>query len=263
MIAHDYPASPRARWPILLGLITVLVTGQVRANEWFVKIDGVPGQVTEGRFAGWTPVRSVGSLARVPIDPTNGVPGPASFACELKKAFDVISPALLQKCGEGTPFRRVSLAYVLPQPVATQYRITLDNVFVSSVGHDASRSSTDAMELEAVRLTFDRIESACFDLDSSGGTTGGLTAVLDRTTGRGQLKYRLPVRAVVTRQDGRSGVLVTWPGEEGHRYQILASAALGRPWTKPIEHTASEDGPASVFVPTEMLALFMRVEEVD
>jgi len=262
MITHDHPRSPWRRWPILLGLVTLLTHSSVRAEEWFLKIDGVPGQLTEGRFAGWTPVQSVGGLVRVPLDPTNGVAGPASFSCEVRKAFDLISPALIQKCGQGQPFRRVSLAYVLTQPGAAQYRITLDNAFVSSVGQDGSRNSPEG-EKETVHFTFDTIELTHFELDASGGTTGGLTALFNQTTGQGQLKSRPLFRAIVTRQDGRAGVLVTWPGEEGHRYQILASAALGRPWTKLIEHTASEDGPAGVFVPTEMLALFMRVEEVD
>jgi type VI secretion system secreted protein Hcp len=263
MIAHDHPRSLCAGWPVLLGLITVLAISSGRADDWFMKIDGVPGQLTEGRFAGWTPVKSVGALVRLPIDPTNGVTGPASFSCEVRKAADVTSPALLQKCGEGQPVRRVSLAYVLARPVATQYRITLDDVLVSSVRHDASRSSPGTLEVEKVQFTFGKIEMACFELDGGGGTTGGLTAVFDQTTAQGSLKVRPPFRAIITRQDARSGVLVTWPAESGHRYQILGSRALGQPWMKLIEHTAPEDGPASQFVPIDTPALFMRVEELD
>jgi type VI protein secretion system component Hcp len=262
MIAHDHPRSPCAHW-ILLGLITFLTPGLVCADGWFLKIDGVPGQLTEGRFAGWTPVQSVGGLVRAAIDPTNGVAGPASFSCEVRKAFDAASPVLMQKCANGEYLRRVSLAYVLAQPLAAQYRITLDNALVSSVGHDGSGNSSETVENEAVKFIFDKIELAQFELDATGGTTGGLTAVFDQTTGGGQLKTRPPFRAIVTRQDGRAGLLVTWPAESGHRYQVLASAALGSRWTKLIEHTASDDGPVSQFVPTDTLALFMRVEEID
>src|SRR5262245_15081648 len=260
MNAHD---NSRTRWLILAGLMTVLATGPGRADEGFLKIDGVPGELTEGRLAGWTPIQSVGALVRVPIDPTNGVAGPASFSCEVRKAADVTSPALIQKCGEGKPFRRVSLAYVLKRPAATQYRVTLDDVLVSSVGHDGSRSSDEPVELEKVYLTFRKMELDCFDLDNSGGTTGGLTAVFDQATAKGALKSRPPFRAIITRQDGRSGALVTWPAESGHRYQVLGSTALGRPWAKLMEHTATEDGPATQFVATDTPVLFMRVEEVD
>jgi type VI protein secretion system component Hcp len=262
MIANYH--APRAGWcwRILLSLVTLVTAGPTRADQWFMKIDGVPGQLTEGRLAGWTPVQSVGALVKLPVDATNGVTGPASFSSEVRKAFDITSPALLQKCGQGTAFRRVTLAYILARPTAAQYRITLDDVFVSSLGHNGSASSADP-ELEEVQFTYNKVELSQFDLDSDGGTTGGLTAVFDQTTGEGQLKTRPPFRAIVTRQDGRGGVLVTWPAESGHRYQILASPALGRPWTKLIEHTASEDGSTSQFVPTDTPVLFMRVEEVD
>src|SRR5580765_5564416 len=83
---------PRA-W-LLLGCLALLAPRASRADEWFLKIDGVPGVLTEGRFAGWTPVLSAGALV---CRPTNGAPGPASFTCEVRKSFDRISPALLQR----------------------------------------------------------------------------------------------------------------------------------------------------------------------
>jgi len=39
--------------------------------------------------------------------------------------------------------------------------------------------------------------------------------------------------------------------------------ALAAPWTKLFELTASEDGAASQFVPTDTPSLLMRVEEID
>ena len=252
MIAHD---NPRRRWPVLLGLIMLLTFGQGRA-AWFAKFDGVDGELTEGQFAGWTSLQSVGALVSRP-DPTNA----ASFSCEIRKAIDRTSPALLQRCGEGEPSQRVTPAWVLTQPPATQYRITLENVRVSSVAHKAGSPETIAPE--TVALTFDKVEMTCFELDASGGTTGGLTALFDQTTAQGRLKTRPPFRATITRQDGRSGMLVTWPAEIGHRYRIFTRPTLAAPWSKLFELTASEDGPASQFVPTDTPSLLMRVEEIE
>ena len=262
MTIHDYARSRRRRWPVLLGLMTVLTLPQGH-TAWYAKFDGVGGELVEGTFAGWTQVQSVGALVSLPIDPTNGVPGPASFSCEVLKGFDRTSPALLQRCAQREACRRVTLSYVLAQPEATQYRITLDNVFIASLAQDRSSNSLETIENEKITLTFDKIELACFELDASGGTTGGLTALFDQTTGQGLLKNRPPFRAVITRQNGRTGMLVTWPAESGHRYRILARATLGQPWTSLGELTASEDGPASQFVPTDTPALFMQIQEID
>ena len=88
----------------------------------------------EGQFAGWTSIKSLGPFVSRP--PTNG--SRLAFSCELRKAIDRASPALLQSCGSGEPSRRVSLLYVLAQPVATQYRITLDGVLPSEVSQTTS-----------------------------------------------------------------------------------------------------------------------------
>jgi type VI protein secretion system component Hcp len=247
----------------LLVLLTLLACGEGRADEWFLKIDGVPGELTEGQFAGWTPVHSVGALARVAVNPTNSTPGPAAFSCEIQKAFDRTSPAILQHCGRGDRFRRVTLAHVLTQPRATQYRITLDGVLVSAVNQGGAGNSPETMAKETVVLTFDKIEVANFDLDANGGTTGGLTALFDLATAQGSLKTRPPFRATVVQQAGRAGVSVTWPAENGHRYQLLAKATLEEPWKKLLEVTAAEDGPRTQFVPIQVPVLFLRVEEVE
>jgi len=235
----------------------LLTFGQGRA-AWYAKFDGVDGELTEGQFAGWTSVQSVGALVSR-SDPTNA----ASFSCEIQKALDRTSPALLQRCAEGEPSQRVTFAWVLTQPPATQYRITLENVRVSSVAHNGSSSSPETVAPETVALTFDKVEVACFELDASGRTTGGLTALFDQTTGQGRLKTRPPFRATITRQDGRSGALVTWPAESGHRYRIFGRATLGHPWTRLAELTATEDGPSTHFVPTDAPVLLMRVEEIE
>lgn len=263
MITHDPPRGRLRGWPLLLGLLTLLAPGAGRADEWFLKIDGVPGELTEGRFAGWTPVKTAGGLVSLPVNPTNGTAGTASLSCEVRKAFDRTSPALLQKCGLGEPFRRVTLAFVLTQPQATQYRFTLDNAFVSSVTQNAPTNSSETMEQEVIRFTFDKIEMACFELDANGGTTGGLTGLFDQTTSQGALKTRPPFRVIATRQRGSPGVLLTWTAERGHGYTVYVGSANGGVWKTSGGATATADGPLSLFVPMDEPHLLMRVEETD
>jgi hypothetical protein len=158
----------------------------------------------------------------------------------------------------------VTLACVLTQPRPGLYRITLDNAFVSSMGQEGDRSSPGTGKKETVKFRFEKIEMAWLDLDPNGGTTGGLTARFDQTTGAGDLRTRPPFRVTIARQNGRSGVLVTWPAERGHRYQLYTGSANGGVWkTSDGGRWAPEDGPMSQFLPTDAPDLLMRVEEVE
>ena len=227
------------------------------ADEWFMKIEGIKGESTHERLRDWTRLQSVSTIVQRPSD------GPTTFSCEVKKAFDVSSPALLQSCGKGEHHRRATLAYVLTKPGATQYRIAFENVMVASLAQNGPGTGTDGIPGETLSLSFQKIEWNCLTLDESGGNTGGLTAVIDAASGEGRLKPRRPFRASVERQEGRSGVLVTTPVEAGHRYQIFSRPSFGQAWTVLTEFTATEDGDSSQFIPMSVPTLFLRVEEAD
>lgn len=263
MTAQDSPRSWFRRWPILLGILTLLAMGQSRAGEWYLKMDGVPGAIPNGRFAGWTPVQAVGPLVQLPIDPTNGTPGPSTFSCEIKKSADAIGAFLLNKANTNGASRRMSLAYAPTPSNAPQYRITLENVLISSISQVASNGGPVPGLLETITLNFQKIEWACFELDANGGVAGGLTARFDQATGQGDLKPRLPFRANITRRAGQPGLLVTCPVEKGHGYRIRSQPSLGAPWKTLLEFTATEDGTSTQFAPTDAPGLFLRVEEVD
>jgi len=242
--------SPRRCRRALLGLLLLFAASQSRADAWFLKIDNE---------LNWIPVQTAGVLACRPLNPTNQTLGVAAFGFEIRKALDRTSPLLLQKCGLGQPLSRVTLAYILTEPQATQYRFTLTNVFVSSIDQNGSASSA---EQEAIQLTFDKLEMAWFDLAPSGGTAGGWTAWLNQPASQSGLKSRPPFLVTLTRPRG-SGVQVNWPAEAGHRYQILTRTSLTGPWTRLAETTAAADGPMSQILPIDVPSLFLRVEEID
>jgi len=187
----------------------------------------------------------------------------AEFACELHKEADALSPLLLSLASSGEPMQRMTLSHVSEDPQGTRYRITLDKVRVTSMAMGGGNHPQRAVEVETVKVTFDRIEVTCFDLDENGGIAGGLAGRYDVTTGLGDVRIRPPFLVTMIREVGRPGVSVSWPAERGHRYQILGCAQLGAPWQVLLEHTATEDGLATEQLPTGTPALFVRVKEVD
>jgi len=240
-------------------MLLAAVQGQA---AWYLKIEGVPGELKEGRLAGWTPIQSAGALACLPVNPTNQTTGPVALQCEVRKAFDVTSPLLLQQCGRGEPLRRVTLAYVVAEPSATQFRLTLENALVSSLTQDRSNAPSAEVQ-EVITFAFDKLEMTSFDLDTYGGVAGGLSALIDQTTSEGSLRTRPPLQLTLSRPPGHPGVLATWPAEKGHRYQIHSRTAFSQPWQKLAESTASTTGPMTQSLPINAPSFFMRVEEVD
>ena len=234
----------------LAGILLLFAAGQTRADEWFLKIENE---------LNWIPIKTAGFLACRPFNSTNQTLIPAAFTFEIRKALDQSSPVLLRKCGLGQPVSRVTLAYILTEPQATQYRFTLTNVFVSSISQSGSTTSSGQ---ETIQFRFDKLEMAWFDLAPNGGTAGGLTSWLNQPTGESGLKSRPPFLVTLTRP-GASGLQVSWPAEGGHRYQILTRTSLTGLWTRLAETAAVADGLMSQVVPDDVPSLFLRVEEID
>jgi hypothetical protein len=156
----------------------------------------------------------------------------------------------------------VTLACLLTLPRPMLHRITLDNAFVASVRQEGG-SAPETLALETIDFSFEKIEMASLDLDANGGTVGGLTARFDQTSRAGDLRSRPPLQVTVARQNGRPGVLMTWPAERGHRYELRVGSANGGVWKTSNFLTASADGPLSQFLLTDSPHLLMRVDEVD
>ena len=254
------------RWPVLLGLVASLAVCESRAasrKDNFTKLmKSVPVQGTEGPCAGWIPVKAISAIVSRPVT-TNEPSGPATFSCKVTKSIDCLTPLLAQSCATGQVHGVVTFAYVVTNSGTVPFRVTLTDVLVTSMRQTSPATSEEDPE-EEVEFRFNKVEWAALEFDSSGGLSGGLTAVFDQSTGEAALKTRLPLRATIARQAGRPGLLVTWPAESGHRYRILSSAtAGGGVWKTLLEKTASEDGNTSAFIPVDAPILLMRVEEVE
>jgi len=261
---HNNPRGRIRPWPLLLGLLALLAQGQSHADEWFLKWEGAAEEGTSTSSADWIPLTSVTSSVKAPsVNSKTGTINPASLSFQIEKSFDHASALFLQYLATGKSLGRVTLDYLQTQPAATRYRITLEDVFVTSMTQGVSKDASGDSKSEKLTLRFDRMETTCFDLDSRGGSAGGMLARYDQASGQGDVQERLPLRAVITPQISRGGVAVTWPALIGHRYQILVCPALDQPWQVWVEHTAVEDGPATLFLPLAAPMLWLRVVEAD
>lgn len=261
MMTHQKP-GPR-RWCVWLCCALGLGIGAARADTWHLKIDGIPGEQIEPGLHDWPPVKDFAARANVSINPTNRMPAAPVFACEIRKTIDRLSPLLMEGCANGQIYRRLILA---SEPTnGVQYRIIFDSVRIGAVNQhtSADASMPGIEETVAVQFAAGRIELARLDTDRNGGVTGGLTAVFDPPTGQGKLKPRLPFQATMTHDRGGAGIIIRWPAEAGHRYQIWSRTALAEPWKPVATYSGLEDGPASYFIATATPLMFLRVEEAD
>lgn len=264
MTTHQELDSSRVT-RILLSVLMAAALGvhESGATQWFLKLDGTSVERDEPGLPGWTVVLDLNTRVQSASNVTNREPGAPEFACEFRKRVDALSPLLLKSCANGEVHRRLTL--VTAPTNGAQYRITLDSVRIGAIRQQSGTNSSTSEPEERVQIQFEsgNIELASLDVDGNGGVTGGSTAVFDPSTGRGELKPRLPFRVSITREAGRAGVVVHWPAEKGHRYRILSRATLGEPWKSLIVFTGLEDGMASQFVQAPSPALFFRIEELD
>lgn len=259
MTAHICPHS-RRWWLALVSLLAVLSICEVRADEWYMKIEGIKGEATDARFPGWTRLESISSLLDRRSNPTNPPTGPAVFSCNARKWIDSTSPQLLARCATGTHLPTVTFAFVRSSPPATQYRITLKEVLISSLAQTGTEGIPPS---ESISFNFEKIEWTCLELDEVGGTTGGLTGKFNLVEQEGELKPRPPFRATVEVQNGRNGIVITFPAEQGHTYRVLGCPKIGEAWKTLHTFAALEDGPASQFIPMDQPSLLLRVEQAD
>lgn len=259
MTALISPPS-RRRWLALASLLAILSMCEVRADEWFMKIEGIKGESTHPKFPGWTRLETISSLLDRRSNPTNPPTGPAIFACDVQKLIDSTSPQLLERCAKGTHHPTVRFAFVRTSPPATQFQVTLKDVLISSYETAGTQGS---LPTESVSFNFEKIEWTDLELNDAGGNTGGLTGKFDVVAQVGELKSRPPFRATFERQAGRNGIVITFPAEEGRTYRMLGCPKIGEAWKTIHEVTALEDGALSQFIPMELPSLLLRVEGVD
>lgn len=178
----------------------------------------------------------------------------------IHKNPDKISPLLLQACGGGTAFPRVTLAW--RDAAGTVFRVTLENVLITSFSTSAKAGTT---AVEECVLTYGVIEWSWFGADGAETSAGGLGTRLDLPAGEALEKTYQPFQAAFESAGGRTQQLrLTCPVERGRTYRISASAMLDGQWLKLDEFTAAEDGKMERLLDQGGTnRMFLRVEALD
>ncbi len=238
-----------------LGALCLAATGFTSLEAAaYMKIEGIPGDVTSGRFKGWIQCDSVGHDSSATVDPLGGFINHQTFI--VRKRIDKASPLLMKTCGDGTGLGRVTIAWV---DAAALFRVSFGDVLISSFQQSAPEGQPPA---DAVSFTYQKIEWTCAALDGAGSVAGGLTTTFDASTQQGEMKIRPPFRASLQRT--REGLLFTCPVEKGHRYRLVSSSSFAGVWDSRAEFIAELDGEFSQFVPGQVGgALFLKLEEVE
>lgn len=160
-------------WPLVLILFVSTVSMRA-ASDYYLKIDGIDGEITDGDMKGATLLQAFSWDIVSPRDHASGLPTgkrqhkPITFV----KTIDKASPLLFQALCKGEHFKEVKLTMrrmgATGKP-ETYYTITLTDVMVSSIslgGGDNGSSgngvdNTDAQE--RISFTYQKITMSSID----------------------------------------------------------------------------------------------------
>jgi type VI secretion system secreted protein Hcp len=140
------------------------------ATNTFLKMENVAGESIDANHVDWIDLFSWSFGAT--NSPLAGNPSSTTSAASLftfTKALDKSSPALFLGCAQGTIYPTVTLELVKSTTSFMFYRITLNNVLISSI--NTTGHNFDDKPGETVSLNFQKIKIEYFYPDASGVTT--------------------------------------------------------------------------------------------
>jgi type VI secretion system secreted protein Hcp len=160
--------SSLSRTLALVPPAVALIAQQSQAGfNVFLKIDTIPGEVTEKGREGWIKLNSaLWATARAISSPTGGAGDreaskPSISEVVVTKSIDSTSSKLFLAAVAGEPTATpVILEVVDDTTLQVYYRLTLDNVMVSSQSNSAATGATKGDE--SISLNFTKITVASF-----------------------------------------------------------------------------------------------------
>ena len=151
-----------AVFPLWLALATG--TGSAAQVDYFLKIDGVPGEATDDGHKDWINLLSFSQSISRSVDPTSGGGGGSSVAqfedVQFTKYLDKATPLLMLHCANGQHIREAILvcrkAGNAGEEPVEYYKITMTDILVTSVS--TGGSAGDSVPTETLSLNFSKIE---------------------------------------------------------------------------------------------------------
>ncbi len=249
----------RPRWSAFglacCGALLSLVTPVFAGSDYYLKISDVPGEIATGGFTGWTKLTGLSAEVQRVLPPLPATELVTTVEVHFRKAPGAVSSPLITRCATRQTTPKMVLACVDgTKPVL---RITLTDVLVSSFQSSAGEGPPQ----DDIGCTFRAIEWSYAEHD---GATGGNTATFNTATQTGEVKPRVPFRAVLEHNPQvPGGMRLTCPVDAGHRYRVTGNPTLNGPWQPVHEFSAETDGIMTVTFPVTGPLLFLRVEETE
>ena len=170
------PGSPESSMPSLDEIYAAAsgTPGDVAAYDCFLKVDGVPGESTDGKHQEWIELLSYShGILQPGAGATSGGVRRSAERCDhadfsVVKTLDKASPKLALFCcnGQHIPQVVVELCRVHDKQKYMEYR--LSDVIVTSVSLGGSAQGGEARPLEEVSFNYGKIEWIYMDLDGKG-----------------------------------------------------------------------------------------------
>jgi type VI secretion system secreted protein Hcp len=159
---------------LLLVAMLFATTSAHAAYNIFLQASGIQGESTSSTHPNWSEVLSMTYRVTNPIDlsapPSSGKPTFSSVS--VAKNLDKASPIFIQNCNSGTHIGTVVIEFekVVNTAPVVFYRITLEDVVVSSIQHSGTATTGTASTLsESVTFDFSRIRWTYYPIDAKGG----------------------------------------------------------------------------------------------
>lgn len=149
-----------------LAILFALIGARAASVDYFLKIDGIEGESTADGHKGeieiqsfsWGVTRSPGSSSPVLVD------------ISVAKGIDKSSTKLMEVCARGQHIPKAVLTCRKAGGGADYYKVTLENVLISS--YQTGGSSSDVVPTDQISFNFTKIEFEYQPLDAAGGPSG-------------------------------------------------------------------------------------------
>jgi len=148
------------------------------AFDAYLKIEGIPGESTDKKHAGWVSVLSYSHGLSQPASSASGTGGRTSQRVDIQgfsivKELDKSTPLLALHCCNGKHIPKVQLELCeATENGHTYMRYTLEDAIVSGVRPGGSAQGGDSKPLEEVTFNFGKINWEYTPIDSPGKPGG-------------------------------------------------------------------------------------------
>jgi type VI secretion system secreted protein Hcp len=150
----------------MLAAVLAFAPAALAADDAFLQVDGIPGESVDAAFRNAIVVRAF-SLSIAGAGGGKATPGPLT----VTKAIDKATP-LLFRAALGAAIPKVELAVRKPGSASVFYKVTLNNVSVTSV-KQSDAVSDGVAGTEEVTLAYQRILIEVFAQDMKTGAISG------------------------------------------------------------------------------------------